>query len=297
MPEYAAVDQQQELLFPPLERPAAGGLTETIKRHYGISALATRIFEALERAGKDPDRLSVEDLAPIDEFHIRGRQATLELAEAARIEPHHTVLDIGSGIGGPARCLARKFGCRVTGLDLTEEYCRVANLLSHRVGLGQVVRFEHGDALSMPFPAASFDVAWTEHAAMNIADKPTLYREMHRVLKPGGTLAIYDVCAGEGGPVHFPVPWARSEEASFLASPEQLRSLVTDAGFTVTDLHDTTAQAREWFVALAERVKREGAPVLSWGMLMGDDFPAMAQNQRRNLEEGRIALVQLVARK
>jgi 2-polyprenyl-3-methyl-5-hydroxy-6-metoxy-1,4-benzoquinol methylase len=122
MPEYAAVDQQQELLFPPLERPAAGGLTETIKRHYRIPALATRIFEALERAGKDPDRLSVEDLAPIDEFHIRGRQANLELAEAARIEPHHTVLDVGSGIGGPARCLATKLGCRVTGLDLTEEY-------------------------------------------------------------------------------------------------------------------------------------------------------------------------------
>jgi len=117
------------------------------------------------------------------------------------------------------------------------------------------------------------------------------------VLKRGGTLAIYDVCAGERGPVHFPVPWARSEDTSFLASPEQLRRLVSAAGFDVTDWQDTTGQAREWFVALSEKVEREGAPRLTWGMLMGDDFPAMARNQRRNLDEGRIALIQLVAQK
>jgi len=272
-------------------------LTETVKRHYTVSELATRILEALEKAGKDLSRLSVEDLAPIDEFHVRGRQATLELAQAARIKSRDTVLDVGSGIGGPARCLASRFGCQVTGLDLTEEYCRAASLLSERVGLGHLVRFEQGDALSMDFPNESFDVVWTEHVAMNIRDKPMLYREMDRVLKPGGTLAIYDVCSGEGGPVHFPVPWARSEDASFLASPEQLRRLVTDAGFRIIDWRDTTAQAREWFVALAERVRRDGAPLLSWRMLMGDGFLAMAQNQRRNLEEDRIALVQLVARK
>ena len=297
MPEYAAVDLEHERLSPPLERTMDGGLTETIKRHYTVSELATRILEALEKAGKDPGRLSVEDLAPIDEFHVRGRQATLELAQAARIKSRDTVLDVGSGIGGPARCLASQFGCQVTGLDLTEEYCRAANLLSERVGLGHLVRFEQGDALSMAFPTESFDVVWTEHVAMNIRDKPMLYREMDRVLKPGGTLAIYDVCSGEGGPVHFPVPWARSEDASFLASPEQLRRLVNDAGFRIIDWTDTTALAREWFVALAERVRRDGAPLLSWGMLMGDDFLAMAQNQRRNLEEDRIALVQLVARK
>lgn len=297
MPEYATVGRHQQTSSPTLERSATGGATESIQRHYTVSALGNRILDALAKAGTDTSRLSVEDLAPIDEFHVRGRQATLELAEAARIQPHHTVLDVGGGIGGPARCLASEFGCRVTGLDLTEEYCRTANLLSERVGLAHLVRFEQGDALSMPFPDASFDVVWTEHVAMNVEDKTSLYREMYRVLKRGGTLAIYDVCSGEGGPVHFPVPWARTGETSFLASSEQLRRLVIAAGFGIVDWRDTTGQAREWFVALADKVRREGAPLLSWGMLMGDDFAAMAQNQRRNLDEGRIALIQLVARK
>ena len=293
MPDYGAAGRDQHGSSPSFERSAA----ESVQRHYTVPALGQRILDALEKAGRDTSRLSVEDLAPIDEFHVRGRQATLELAEAARIQPHHAVLDVGSGIGGPARCLANEFGCRVTGLDLTEEYCRTATVLSERVGLAHLVRFEQGDAVTMPFPDASFDVVWTEHVAMNVADKASLYREMYRVLKRGGTLAIYDVCAGEGGPVHFPVPWARSEDTSFLASPEQLRRLVTAAGFDVTDWRDTTGQAREWFVALSERVEREGAPRLTWGMLMGDDFPAMARNQRRNLDEGRIALIQLVAQK
>jgi SAM-dependent methyltransferase len=293
MPDYGAAGRDQHGSSPSFERSAA----ESVQRHYTVPALGQRILDALEKAGRDTSRLSVDDLAPIDEFHVRGRQATLELAEAARIQPHHAVLDVGSGIGGPARCLANEFGCRVTGLDLTEEYCRTATVLSERVGLAHLVRFEQGDAVTMPFPDASFDVVWTEHVAMNVADKASLYREMYRVLKRGGTLAIYDVCAGEGGPVHFPVPWARSEDTSFLASPEQLRRLVTAAGFDVTDWRDTTGQAREWFVALSERVEREGAPRLTWGMLMGDDFPAMARNQRRNLDEGRIALIQLVAQK
>lgn len=297
MPEYSAVDRDQQRASLPRARASTGSTTGSVQRHYTVSALSNLILNALEKAGKDTSRLSVEDLAPIDEFHVRGRQATLELAEAARIQSHHAVLDVGSGIGGTARCLAREFGCRVTGLDLTEEYCRTANVLTERVGLAHLVRFEQGDALSMPFPDSSFDVVWTEHVAMNVADKTSLYREMYRVLKRGGTLAIYDVCSGDGGPVHFPVPWARSEETSFLASPGQLRQFVTSAGFDVTGWRDTTGQAREWFVALAEKVRREGAPLLSWGMLMGDDFPTMAQNQRRNLDEGRIALIQLVAQK
>lgn len=271
------------------------GVNEVIKTHYGRSNLAEIIFTALENAGADIERLSLEALAPIDEFHIRGRAATLELARAAELRPSDRVLDIGSGIGGTSRCLAKEFGCRVTGVDLTDEYCQVAAMLTEKVGLDERVDYRQGDATNLPFDDNEFDVVWTEHVAMNIPDKRRLYSEMHRVLRPGGTLAIYDVLSGSSAPVLFPVPWARTPDTSFLVSPEELRDLLLASGFTVSDWRDTTAEAREWFVKLAERIRQEGFPALGFHLLMGEDFRAMAQNQGRNLEEGRISLGQVIA--
>lgn len=273
------------------------GVNQAIQAHYGRSELAEVIFTALEQAGIDVRQLSLEALAPIDEFHIRGRAATLELAQAAGLRSTMHVLDIGSGIGGTSRCLAKEFGCRVTGIDLTDEYCQVAAMLTAKVGLDGLIDYRQGDATNLPFEDNAFDVVWTEHVAMNIPDKRRFYGEMYRVLKPGGTLAIYDVLAGAAGPVFFPVPWARTPETSFLVSPEELRQLLGDAGFTVSDWQDTTAEARVWFVNLAERIRRDGFPVLGFHLLMGHDFRAMAQNQGRNLEEGRISLGQVVAAK
>jgi MPBQ/MSBQ methyltransferase len=272
-------------------------VNECVQAHYGRSGLGGLILAALEKAGKDLNRLTPEDLAPIDEFHIRGRAATLELARTARVDSTKRVLDVGSGVGGTSRCLAREFGCRVTGIDLTDEYCSAAAMLSDRIGLAGLVDYRQGDATSLPFPDAAFDIVWTEHVAMNIPDKPKLYEEMYRVLKPGGTLAIYDVLAGPSGPVLFPVPWARTPESSFLATPDELRSLLEEAGFSITAWSDTTDAARAWFVALAEKIRKEGVAPLGFHVLLGSDFPAMAQNQRRNLEEGRIVLAQIVARR
>ena len=272
-------------------------VNETVQTHYARSDLGNIILAALEKAGKDPNHLTPEDLAPIDEFHIRGRTATLELARAASVDSAKRVLDVGSGVGGTSRCLAREFGCRVTGIDLTEDYCRAAAMLSDRIGLAHLVDYRQGDATNLPFDDASFDVVWTEHVAMNIPDKARLYREMYRVLKPGGTLAIYDILAGPSGPVLFPVPWARTPEASFLATPDELRKLLEESGFKVTAWSDTTDAARTWFVSLDERIRKEGLPPLGFHVLLGPDFQVMAQNQRRNLEEGRIVLAQVVAKK
>lgn len=272
-------------------------VNETIQAHYTRSDLGSVILAALEKAGKDLNRLTPEDLAPVDEFHIRGRAATLELARAASVDCTKRVLDVGSGVGGTARCLAREFGCRVTGIDLTDEYCRAAAMLSARTGLAELVDYRQGDATSLPFPEGSFDVVWTEHVAMNIPDKPRLYREMYRVLKPRGTLAIYDILAGPSGPVLFPVPWARTPEASFLVTPDGLRKLLEESGFKVTNWSDTTGAARAWFVSLADKIRKEGLPPLGFHVLLGPDFQVMAQNQRRNLEEGRIVLAQVVAQK
>lgn len=272
-------------------------VNEAIQSHYTRSDLGNVILAALEKAGKDVDRLTPADLAPVDEFHIRGRTATLELARAAGLDASHHVLDVGSGVGGTSRCLAREFGCRVTGIDLTEEYCRAAAMLSARAGLAHLVDYRQGDATRLPFDDAAFDVVWTEHVAMNIPDKALLYAEMHRVLKPGGTLAIYDILAGPSGPVLFPVPWARTPETSFLVRPDELRQSLAQAGFTITDWSDTTDVARAWFVALAEKLRNHGLPAIGFHLLLGPDFQTMAQNQRRNLEEGRIVLAQVIARK
>lgn len=272
-------------------------VNDEIQAHYSRPEIGSVILAALEKAGKDLGRLTLEDLAPIDEFHIRGRAATLELARAAGLDASKRVLDVGSGVGGTSRCLAKEFGCRVTGIDLTDEYCRAAAMLSAKVGLTDLVDFRQGDATALPFADGEFDVVWTEHVAMNIPDKPRLYKEMYRVLKPGGTLAVYDVLAGPTGPVLFPVPWARTPDTSFLVQPGELRRLLEDAGFTISDWSDTTEVARAWFVALAEKIRKEGFPPLGFHVLMGADFQAMAQNQGRNLQEGRIVLGQVVARK
>jgi SAM-dependent methyltransferase len=272
-------------------------VNEAIQTHYTRSDLGEVILAALANAGKDVNRLTPEDLAPIDQFHIRGRMATLELARAAGLDAAKHVLDVGSGVGGTSRCLAKEFGCRVTGIDLTDEYCRAAALLTAKTGLAHLVDCRQGDATDLPFDDGAFDVVWTEHVAMNIPDKTRLYKEMHRVLKPGGTLAIYDVLAGPSGEVLFPVPWARTPDTSFLVQPGELRRLVEDAGFTISDWSDTTEAARAWFVSLAEKIRKEGFPPLGFHLLLGADFKAMAQNQGRNLQEGRIVLGQVVARK
>lgn len=272
-------------------------LNEAIQAHYDRADLGEVILTALEKAGKDLKHLTPEDLATVDEFHIRGRAATLELAKTAGVDATKRVLDVGSGVGGTSRCLAGEFGCRVTGIDLTDEYCRAAAMLTAKIGLTDLVDFRQGDATNMPFPDDSFDVVWTEHVAMNIPDKRGLYGEMYRVMKPGGTLAIYDILAGPSGSVHFPVPWARTPDTSFLVSPDQLRDLLQETGFKVSAWSDTTDMARAWFVALAERIREEGLPPLGFHVLMGEDFQAMAKNQRRNLEEGRIVLAQVVAKK
>lgn len=270
-------------------------LNEEIKQHYKKPELPKTILTALAAAGLDINTLKPDDLSPVDEFHIRGREATRELAIASGINHDKHVLDVGSGIGGPSRHLAHEFGCRVTGIDLTEEYCHVATQLAELVGLNDLVTYRQADALEIPYPENNFDVIWTQHAAMNIPDKKVLYREMYRVLKPGGKLAIYDILAGSTGPVLFPVPWARTPETSFLVTPEQLQILLKDSGFSIREWDDTTTQGTQWFSEIIRKTRESGIPPLGFHILMGQDFRLMAQNQLRNLTEGRIALAQIVA--
>ncbi len=285
--------------------------TKGVAEHYARGDLGAEILAALRDAGIDPDAPSPADLAPLDQFHAGGLETTVQLAELAGVDAGWHLLDVGCGIGGPARHLAATFGCRVTGLDLTEEFCRVAAMLAARTDLSGLVDFRHGDALAMPFADQSFELVWSQHASMNIADKDGLLAEMHRVLKPGGRLAIYDILAGPGGPLHFPVPWARAPDISFLDAPAALRApdiSFLDApaalrarlealGLDVLAWRDVTKPVTDWTRAMRAKAAEHGPQPLGLHLIMGPDWAEMIANVARNLEEGRIVLIQAVAQK
>ena len=270
---------------------------DAVARHYSDGRdLADVIAHALRSAGRAPDALSPRDLATVDEFHIRGRRATLELGERLGLGPSDRVLDIGSGLGGPARTLAETRGCHVTGIDLSAEFCAAARRLTEWVGLTELVAFQTADATAPPFAEAAFDAALTVHVGMNIAEKDRLFAAARRVLKPGGLFAVYDALQGEGGDVLYPVPWARTPAISHLATPEEMRALLAGAGFAILEEADSTAESADWFAGVAERIAADGVPPVSFQLFLGDDFPAMTRNQVRNLAERRIRTVTYLCR-
>ncbi len=270
---------------------------ESVENHYRAANLEQSILEALRATGKDIDALRLADLAPVDEFHIRGREATEELAELADVPPHWLVLDVGSGIGGSARYLAETSGCHVTGIDLTAEYCRAATRLSELVGLADRTEFRQGSALDMPFENASFDLVWTEHAQMNIADKARLYSEIARVLRPGGAFIFHDIFQGDHGEPHFPVPWANAPSISALMAVDQVRSCLEAVGLVVERWDDRSQLSLEWFRATTERLEKEERSPLGLHLLMGEDAGTKLANMVRNLEEDRIVVYRARLRK
>ncbi|KRA28171.1 SAM-dependent methyltransferase [Nocardioides sp. Root614] len=269
-------------------------MSDVVSHYAGAGNLAAAIHDALTNAGVAVDGISTIALAPVDEFHVRGRAATLEIAEALAVDADSSVLDIGSGLGGPARTLAEVIGCRVTGIDLTPEFCATAAVLSEWTGLGDRTRFVVGDATALEFADDSFDAATTVHVAMNIADKAAMYREARRVLKPAGRFVVYDVLQGPGGDVYFPVPWAHDASTSHLATTEQMRGLLADAGFSVVSETDSSHESREWFTAMAARIAESGPPPVTFAAFLGSDFAQMARNQVANLNEDRIRTVTFV---
>lgn len=277
---------------------AEGTYASTLNMHYGRKGLGDRIIAALRQAGKDPDSITTDDLSPVAEFHIGGQAATLELAQSAGMGAGMRVLDIGSGLGGPARTLAQHYGCKVAGLDLTEEFCRVATMLTELCGMHERVSFMHGNALDIPFENASFDLVWTQQAGANIENKLRLYQEVNRVLAVGGRLVFQEVLRGPETPLHLPVPWAREGGLSFLQPPDAIRDLLARAGFREMIWHDVTAQYVDEYRKLAAQTADPGGPPpLGIHLILGPEAGQMRRNVVRNLEEQRIVLIQGVLKK
>jgi SAM-dependent methyltransferase len=270
----------------------------TVEAHYTRGHLIGAITGGLAALGRTPGSVTIDDLGPVDEFHIGGRQATADLMEQLDLgQPFH-VLDVGSGLGGAARFVASRYGCRVTGIDLTAEYVETARTLSDWTGLGRQLTFHHGSALATSFGDATFDAAYMLHVGMNIPDKAGLVREVARVLKPGRLFAIYDVMRTGQAELTFPVPWAATPAISALAAPEAYKAALRASGFELVAERNRRDFALEFFKSLRARMTQAGGPPpLGLHLVMGPDTPTKVANMIANVEAGTIAPVEIIARR
>jgi SAM-dependent methyltransferase len=264
--------------------------TTGVREHHSPAGLTDRIKAALATIAPESETLTIAQLAPLDHFHTRGVLATAELAGAAGLERSSRVLDIGCGIGGPARYLAATFGCEVKGVDLSPVFIDTAIYLTMRCGLSDRVRFQVADALHLPFEDATFDAVFLQHVAMNIQDRAGLYEEVRRVLTPGGRFATYDLVL-RAGDVVYPAPWARTASTSYLLSEGDTCTALEQAGFKVLLWRDDTQTALEWFKRAAGAPPQNG---LNLGLVMGPDFPAITANLARNIGENRLGVLSAV---
>ena len=279
----------------------SGANAQLIQENYTVGAMLDRIKEALEKVGLGEGPLRWSDLVPFDQFHVRGLEATKELAEALQLNMGESLLDIGSGLGGPARYLAAVHGVQVTGIDLTPVFVEISEYLSARAGLHDKTTFRQGDAADLPFHDEAFDVCWTQHVAMNVENKPKMYQGIHRVLKTGGQLAIYDAIRGNDQPLLYPTPWAREESMSFVATESGLKEALAGAGFQIRSFLDQTETAAQWSREVQQQRARQTSPQtpnpLSPLFILGPQMAPAITNFAQNVLEGRVRLVQIIAEK
>lgn len=268
-----------------------------ISDHWAQGDVYALIVEALAKASKPLDKLSVEDLAPVDHFHARGLSATAELADRLPIRADQHILDIGCGLGGPARYLAKRFGCRVTGIDLTRPFVEAGNKLTSLLRMQEQVRLEHGNGEQLPYADCSFDGAYTQHVTMNVADRRRFFAEAYRVLKPLAFFALTEHGLGPKGDVHYPLPWSMDGSGSHLVDPSETLALLRAAGFEDLALEDTGAKYLAGYKEVLQKAEHAALPPLGLHILLGEGALQKTRNAARNIEEGRTHPILVTCRK
>lgn len=261
-----------------------------VVKHYSRSDLFETIIQKLRDSGIEKDKITQKDISAVDEFHIRGAEATHELITESGINKDSKILDVGCGIGGPARMIAFETGCKVTGIDLTEDFIRTAKLLSELVGLDDLTEFICGDATKLPFNDESFDIVWTQHAQMNIKEKDKLYSEIFRVLKKGGKFIYYDIFSAGNEPLYYPLPWAEESNISHLITVQEYDALLKETGFKEIQKTDKTEKSINFFRETFDRLVKEGPPKVGLNLLMKETAVEKLKNLLRNLKENRAAV-------
>ena len=269
---------------------------QQVENNYTHGALEEAILDALRKAGKDIGKLTTADLGGFDQFHLGWHPATVEFAKHLHLHSGMKLLDVGSGIGGPARYFAEAFDCEVHGIDLGREFVDVATSISRRVGLSEMVTFQQASATQMPVAGRSFDRATMMHVGMNIADKRKVFDEVRRALKPDGLFGVYDAMRVGEGNLPYPLPWAMSAETSFVERPADYRRYLEGAGFVIESESDRGDFARMLAREMREKIEREGPPLLGAHTLMGETASVRLGNVMSMLQAGVISPVEIIAR-